>query len=73
MRAQVLSPFIGQHLGTFIASERADGLRDLTTLIESGELTPVVDRTYQLADIAAAIRHLLDGRAIGKLAIALPA
>lgn len=71
--AQLLSPFVGQHLGTFIASENADGLRDLTTLIESGTLTPVLDRTYPLADTAAALRHLLDGRAIGKLAIAMPA
>ena len=64
---------MGQHLGTFIASERADGLRDLTGLIESGGLTPVVDRAYPLAETAAAIRYLLDGRVIGKLAIALPA
>jgi len=73
LRAQLLSPFVGQHLGTFIASERADGLRDLTGLIESGGLTPVVDRAYPLAETAAAIRYLLDGRVIGKLAITLPA
>lgn len=69
----MLSPFIGQRLGTFVASERADGLRDLTSLIEAGTLTPVLDRTYPLAETATAIRYLLDGRAIGKLAIALPA
>lgn len=73
MRAQLWSPFVGQHLGTFIASENATGLRDLTALIEAGNLTPVLHRSYQLADTAAAVRHLLDGRAIGKLAIALPA
>jgi NADPH:quinone reductase-like Zn-dependent oxidoreductase len=73
LRAQVLSPFIGQHLGTFIASEHAGGLRELTTLIESGRLTPVLDRSYPLADTAAAVRYLLDARAVGKLAIALPA
>jgi NADPH:quinone reductase-like Zn-dependent oxidoreductase len=72
LRAQLLSPFIGQQLGTFIAAERADGLRDLTTLIEAGRLTPILDRTYPLAETAAAVRHLLDGRATGKLAIALP-
>lgn len=73
LRAQLLSPFVGQHLGTFVASEHADGLRDLTALIESGSLTPVLDRTYPLADTAAALRHLIDGRATGKLAIAMPA
>ncbi|MCF3130211.1 NAD(P)-dependent alcohol dehydrogenase [Streptomyces olivochromogenes] len=73
LRAQMLSPFIGQNLGTFIASEHADGLRDLTVLIDTGTLSPVVDRVYTLAETAAAVRHLLDGHVTGKLAVALPA
>ncbi|MET9503668.1 NAD(P)-dependent alcohol dehydrogenase [Streptomyces sp. NPDC006622] len=73
LRAQMLSPFTGQHLGTFIASEHADGLRDLTVLIDAGTLRPVVDRVYPLAEAAAAVRHLLAGRATGKVALALPA
>ncbi|MFI2432832.1 NAD(P)-dependent alcohol dehydrogenase [Streptomyces sp. NPDC018693] len=73
LRAQMLSPFIGQHLGTFISSEHADGLRDLTALIDAGTLSPVMDRVYPLAETAAAVRHLLDGRATGKLTLTLPA
>ncbi|MFF7892471.1 NAD(P)-dependent alcohol dehydrogenase [Streptomyces sp. NPDC007907] len=73
LRAQMLSPFTGQHLGTFISSEHADGLRDLTALIDAGTLCPVVDRIYSLTETVAAIRHLLDGRVTGKLALALPA
>lgn len=73
LRAQMLSPFTGQRLGTFIASEHADGLRDLTVLIDTGTLSPVVDRVYPLAETAAAVRHLLAGRATGKVALALPA
>ncbi|MGC9540366.1 NAD(P)-dependent alcohol dehydrogenase [Streptomyces sp. UG1] len=73
LRAQMLSPFIGQHLGTFISSEHADGLRDLTKLIDAGTLSPVVDRVYSLTETAAAVRHLLDGHVTGKLALALPA
>ncbi|MGW0971357.1 NAD(P)-dependent alcohol dehydrogenase [Streptomyces sp. NPDC002516] len=73
LRAQILSPFTGQHLGTFIASEHADGLRDLTNLIDAGTLKPVVDSVYPLAEAAAAVRHLLDGRVTGKLALTLPA
>jgi NADPH:quinone reductase-like Zn-dependent oxidoreductase len=30
---------------------------------------PVVDRTYPLAEVPAAIRHLQDGRARGKVVI----
>ncbi|MDX3132297.1 NAD(P)-dependent alcohol dehydrogenase [Streptomyces europaeiscabiei] len=73
LRAQMLSPFTGRHLGTFISSEHADGLRDLTVLIDSGTLSPVVDRVYPLAETAAAVRRLLAGRATGKVALALPA
>jgi NADPH:quinone reductase-like Zn-dependent oxidoreductase len=73
LRAQMLSPFTGQRLGTFISSEHADGLRDLTVLIDTGRLSPVVDRVYPLAETAAAVRHLLAGRATGKVALALPA
>ncbi|WP_395297552.1 NAD(P)-dependent alcohol dehydrogenase [Kitasatospora hibisci] len=72
LRAQLLSPFTGQHLGTFIASEHADGLRDLTALIDAGTLGPVVDSVYPLAETAAAVRHLLDGRVTGKVAITVP-
>ncbi|MDQ0956439.1 NADPH:quinone reductase-like Zn-dependent oxidoreductase [Streptomyces sp. B4I13] len=73
LRAQLLSPFIGAHLGAFIASEHADGLRDLTVLVDTGTLRPVVDRVYPLAETAAAVRRLLAGRATGKVALALPA
>jgi len=71
IRAQLLSPFIGQKLGTFVASENAVDLRALRDLIEAGELTPAIDRIYPLAEAPAAIRHLLDGRARGKLVISV--
>ncbi|MFI9255520.1 zinc-binding dehydrogenase [Streptomyces sp. NPDC053069] len=67
----MLSPFTGQHLGTFIASEHADGLRELTALIDAGTLSPVVGRVYPLTETAAAVRHPLDGRVTGKLALTL--
>ncbi|MFJ7278199.1 NAD(P)-dependent alcohol dehydrogenase [Kitasatospora sp. NPDC098663] len=72
LRAQILSPFTGQRLGTFIASEHADGLRDLTALIDAGTLSPVVARVYPLTETATAVRHLLDARTTGKLALTLP-
>jgi NADPH:quinone reductase-like Zn-dependent oxidoreductase len=71
IRATLLSPFLGQHLGTFIASENAADLAALRDLIEAGAVTATVDRTYPLADVAAAIRHLIDGQARGKLVISV--
>jgi NADPH:quinone reductase-like Zn-dependent oxidoreductase len=69
LRARALSPFISQSLTTFISSENAGDLRALSGLIDAGQVAPAVDRTYPLADVAGAIRHLLGGRAQGKVVV----
>jgi NADPH:quinone reductase-like Zn-dependent oxidoreductase len=69
LRALLLSPFLSQKLGTFVASENAKDLTALGDLIDSGRLAPVIDRSYPLSEVAAAIRHLLDGHARGKVVI----
>lgn len=69
VRAQLLSPFVSQKLGTYVASENAQDLLTLRELIESGKVAPAIDRTYPLADAVAAIRYMLDGRARGKVVI----
>lgn len=56
-------------LRAFIASENARDLLTLRELIESRKVTPAVDRAYPLAEVPAAIRYLLDGRARGKVAV----
>ena len=38
-------------------------------LIEDGKLTPVVDRTYPLADTAEGLRHVEQGHARGKIVV----
>jgi NADPH:quinone reductase-like Zn-dependent oxidoreductase len=69
LRAMMLSPFVGQKLGTFISSENHEDLIVLTDLIESGAVTPVIDRTYPLAEVPEAIRYLQEGHAQGKVVI----
>jgi len=69
VRASLLSPLVSQKLGTFVASENAQDLAVLRELIESGKVTPAVDRTYPLSETAAAIRRIIDGQARGKLVI----
>ena len=71
LRAMTLSSFVHQKLGTFIATQKQEDLFVLKELIESGKLTPVVDRTYPLADVPAAIRYLEEGRARGKVVITI--
>jgi NADPH:quinone reductase-like Zn-dependent oxidoreductase len=69
LRAPLLSRFTGQKLTALVNSENARDLVALTELIESGKVTPAVDRTYPLSDTAAAIQHLVEGRARGKVVV----
>ncbi|MCG2622465.1 NAD(P)-dependent alcohol dehydrogenase [Arthrobacter sp. I2-34] len=69
LRASLLSPFTRQKLRTFVSAERQEDLRDLRGLIEAGQLTPVIDRTYPLVEAADAIRRLRAGQARGKLVV----
>jgi NADPH:quinone reductase-like Zn-dependent oxidoreductase len=69
IRAIMLSPLVGQKLGTFVNKENHEDLMVLGELIESGKVTPVIDRTYPLAEVPEAIRYLEEGRARGKVVI----
>jgi NADPH:quinone reductase-like Zn-dependent oxidoreductase len=71
LRALLLSPFVGQKLGGFMASENAGDLVALSELIEAGSVTPAIDRSYPLEDTVAAVRHLLDGHARGKVVVSV--
>jgi NADPH:quinone reductase-like Zn-dependent oxidoreductase len=69
IRAMLLSPFVSQRLVPLINSENGDDLAVLAELVESGQVAPVIDRTYRLGETVAAIRHLLDGHTRGKVVI----
>jgi NADPH:quinone reductase-like Zn-dependent oxidoreductase len=66
IRALMLSPFVGQKLGTFISSQNHQDLIVLKELIEAGKVTPAIDRTYLLSEAAHAIQYVAQGRARGK-------
>ena len=71
LRALAVSPFVSQALRVLASTENAEDLDALRELIESGKVTPVVERTYPLREVADAIRHVSEGRARGKIAIAV--
>ena len=70
VRAQLLRPFVRQQrlvvLGEKPGTRNLDTLREL---IEAGEVTPAVDRTYPLPETAAAIRYLEEEHAGAKVVI----
>jgi len=69
IKAAVLSPFVSQKLGSFLAEPNKDDLQFLKELIEAGELTPVIDKTYSLSEVPEAIRYLEEGHARGKVVL----
>ena len=71
IRASLLSPFVSQQLRGLMSTERAEDFDDLRVLIEAGKIAPVIDRTFALAEAAAAIRHLRDGHPRGKIVLSV--
>ena len=68
-RAAVVDRFVRQRLRFLPTREDRAELAAITVLIENGKLTPVVDRTYPLADTAEGLRHVEGGHARGKVVI----
>ncbi len=64
-----LSTFVRQKVRLLMAAIRKDDLQTLKALIETGKVTPVVDRTYPLRDVPEAIRSWERGHARGKVVI----
>ena len=71
LRAVVLSPFVSQTLAPLVSRERAAELDDLRMMIESGQVTPAVDRTFPMTQAADALRAVREGRVRGKVVIAV--
>jgi NADPH:quinone reductase-like Zn-dependent oxidoreductase len=66
LRAVVANTFVSQRLRPLPTRQNREELLAVTGLIEDGKLTPVVDRTYPLANTAEGLRHVEQGHARGK-------
>jgi NADPH:quinone reductase-like Zn-dependent oxidoreductase len=71
VKAGVLSPFVSQRMLSFVMKPKGDDLLVLKQLIEEGKVTPVIDRTYPLAEVAEAIAYLEGLRARGKVVVTI--
>jgi NADPH:quinone reductase-like Zn-dependent oxidoreductase len=69
LRALMLSPFVPQKLGTFIAKINSEDLIVLKELIQAEKITPVIGGTYPLSEVPDAIRQLGEGHGRGKIVI----
>ena len=69
--ALVLSLFVSQKLVAVLGKLRKDDLALTGQLMQSGQVTPVIDKRYSLSEVPEAIRYLEEGHARGKVIITL--
>ncbi len=69
IHAHLLKRTSKQHLRPFLVSSSTADLTALSDLVESGSLTPVIERAYPLADAPDALRHVGDGHTAGKVVV----
>ena len=61
-----------QKIRPFTATPTTERLTALARLTESGQVRPVIDRTYALADVPAAVRYLESEHARAKVVVTVP-
>ena len=71
IKAAIVQPFVDQQLGFFIAQLNHDDMKFLGELMQTGKMTPVIDRRYALGEAAKAMEYLEAGRARGKVIVSL--
>ena len=67
--ALVVSPFVSQKMGMMMADANQKDLTVLGDMMQSGKVKPVIDRTYKLSEVPAAIAYVEQGHARGKVVI----
>jgi NADPH:quinone reductase-like Zn-dependent oxidoreductase len=67
----LISPLVSQKRISILAELNGDDLTALGSWMQQGAITPVVDRTYPLSQVPAAIAYLEAGHARGKVVISV--
>ncbi len=71
LEAIVLSKFVSQKFVPFLADLNREDLSVLAGLMQLGKVTPLIDRTYSLAQLPAAMAYVEEGHARGKVVITI--
>ncbi|MEY2487530.1 MAG: hypothetical protein QOH39_3178 [Verrucomicrobiota bacterium] len=69
LNAYVRSRFVREKFVAYIAEFNKADVTTLGELMQSGKMTPVIDKTYHLSETADALRYLETGHARGKVVI----
>jgi len=69
LNAYVRSRFVSQKFIAYIAQFNRQDMMVLADLLQSGKMTPVIDKTYKLSETADALRYLEQGHARGKVVV----
>ena len=75
VQAMLLGPVLSmtgrQKMGNLLARPSTTDLACVKELLEAGKVVAVIDRSYPLSEVAAAIRYLEEGHARGKVVISV--
>ncbi len=71
VKVNVLSPLVRQRLRAFVTKWNNEDLVVMKDLIESGKVTPVIDKTFPLSETPQAIGYVEAGHARGKVVISV--
>ena len=71
IEAWLLSPFMSQKFGMFLADLNKEDLAVLASLMQSGKMTSAIDRTYKLSESAQALAYVEKGHARGKVVVSI--
>lgn len=69
MRSLVLAPFVRHTLRRYVCATNRIDLQTLSGFVEAGQLRPLIERTFPLAETRAALQLIESGRARGKVII----
>jgi NADPH:quinone reductase-like Zn-dependent oxidoreductase len=71
IRATIVSMFVRQQGKPSVKTQNRADLVALKELVEAGKITPVIDRTYALADTPKAIAHVAAGHVRGTVVLSV--
>ena len=71
IKIMLSAPFVSQEMGMMMSNPTQADMTALRDLMQTGKVTPVIDRTFKLSEVAEAVAYVETGRARGKVVIVM--